>query len=57
MRGVAEQGDAGDVAPRFALEAFDLAHARPDPARTVDEVFALLEHGWAAACPQNPDPA
>ncbi|MCR8572565.1 TetR/AcrR family transcriptional regulator [Streptomyces sp. Isolate_219] len=31
---------------RFALEAPSLARASDDPARTVGDLFALLEHGW-----------
>ncbi|MCX4801980.1 TetR/AcrR family transcriptional regulator [Streptomyces sp. NBC_01214] len=32
---------------RFALEAPGLARASEDPARTMRDVFALLENGWA----------
>lgn len=33
---------------RFALEARDVIFERPDRERAADEVFGLLEHGWAA---------
>ncbi|MEU0877615.1 helix-turn-helix domain-containing protein [Lentzea sp. NPDC005914] len=33
---------------RFALEARDVIFDRPDRERAADEVFGLLEHGWAA---------
>ncbi|MFJ9413839.1 TetR/AcrR family transcriptional regulator [Streptomyces sp. NPDC101227] len=32
---------------RFAMEAPGIARASADPARTLRELFALLEHGWA----------
>ncbi|MFI1740557.1 TetR/AcrR family transcriptional regulator [Streptomyces sioyaensis] len=32
---------------RFALEAPSIASASDDPARTMRELFTLLEHGWA----------
>ncbi|MFI9048108.1 TetR/AcrR family transcriptional regulator [Streptomyces sp. NPDC053427] len=32
---------------RFTLEAPGLARASEDPARTMRDLFALLEHGWA----------
>ncbi|MER0477531.1 helix-turn-helix domain-containing protein [Streptomyces sp. Edi2] len=32
---------------RFALEAPGIARASEDPARTLRDLFALLEHGWA----------
>ncbi|MFE1554376.1 TetR/AcrR family transcriptional regulator [Streptomyces sp. NPDC058734] len=33
---------------RFALEAPGIARAAEDPARTMRDLFTLLEHGWAA---------
>ncbi|MFS8104651.1 TetR/AcrR family transcriptional regulator [Lentzea alba] len=33
---------------RFALEARDVIFGREDRERVADEVFGLLEHGWAA---------
>jgi AcrR family transcriptional regulator len=36
---------------RFALEARELASRYPDPDRTLGEVFALLEDGWAGREP------
>ncbi|MGW1890599.1 TetR/AcrR family transcriptional regulator [Streptomyces sp. NPDC002004] len=32
---------------RFALEAPSIARASEDPSRTMRDLFALLEHGWA----------
>jgi AcrR family transcriptional regulator len=32
---------------RFALEAVELAHRKPDPTKAVDAIFTLLEQGWA----------
>ncbi|MFI9235402.1 TetR/AcrR family transcriptional regulator [Streptomyces sp. NPDC053079] len=32
---------------RFALEAPSIARASDDPARTMRDLFTLLEHGWA----------
>jgi AcrR family transcriptional regulator len=31
---------------RFALEAIDVAARSPDPSRTLDAAFDILEHGW-----------
>ncbi|MFD4671789.1 TetR/AcrR family transcriptional regulator [Lentzea sp. NPDC058450] len=33
---------------RFALDARDVIFGRPDREQAADEVFGLLEHGWAA---------
>ncbi|MFE6847275.1 TetR/AcrR family transcriptional regulator [Streptomyces sp. NPDC057686] len=33
---------------RFTLEAPSIARASEDPARTMRDLFTLLEHGWAA---------
>ncbi|WP_328959949.1 helix-turn-helix domain-containing protein [Streptomyces virginiae] len=33
---------------RFTLESASIARASEDPARTMRELFTLLEHGWAA---------
>lgn len=58
-RAIAEEVGApeGDVTcaalARFALEARDLVGRNPDPMRAAGEVFALLEHGWAAAHPDG----
>ncbi|MFI1801878.1 TetR/AcrR family transcriptional regulator [Streptomyces sp. NPDC020379] len=38
---------------RFALEARGLILQHPEPRRAADEIFALLEHGWAAAHPDR----
>ncbi|WP_328323163.1 MULTISPECIES: TetR/AcrR family transcriptional regulator [unclassified Streptomyces] len=38
---------------RFALEARSLILRHTEPHRAADEVFALLEHGWAASHPGN----
>ncbi|WP_330342307.1 TetR/AcrR family transcriptional regulator [Streptomyces sp. NBC_00557] len=38
---------------RFALEARSLILQHAEPRRAADEVFALLEHGWAASHPSN----
>ncbi|GAA1961030.1 TetR/AcrR family transcriptional regulator [Kitasatospora viridis] len=44
--------DVGCVAlARFALEARGLVQRHADPRRAADEVFGLLEHGWAASHP------
>ncbi|MFI2073715.1 TetR/AcrR family transcriptional regulator [Streptomyces triculaminicus] len=44
---------AGDPAvtglARFALEAPSIARASEDPARTMRDLFTLLEHGWATS--------
>ncbi|WP_433656816.1 TetR/AcrR family transcriptional regulator [Nocardia sp. CA-128927] len=34
---------------RFALDASDLIERHPDPRRAADEIFAILEKGWAAS--------
>ncbi|MFF3402462.1 TetR/AcrR family transcriptional regulator [Streptomyces sp. NPDC002659] len=50
----APEGDVTCAAlARFALEARDLVGHNPDPTRAAGEVFALLEHGWAAAHPDG----
>ncbi|MGA5821776.1 TetR/AcrR family transcriptional regulator [Kitasatospora sp. NPDC094028] len=50
----APEGDVGCAAlARFALEARGLILRHPEPRRAADEVFALLERGWAAAHPGN----
>jgi hypothetical protein len=36
---------------RFALESRSLVLRHPDPHRAADEIFALLERGWAASHP------
>ncbi|MFI8385670.1 TetR/AcrR family transcriptional regulator [Streptomyces sp. NPDC085540] len=46
--GLAPEDPAVTGLARFALEAPGLARASEDPARTVRDVFALLENGWAA---------
>ncbi|TCO45359.1 TetR/AcrR family transcriptional regulator [Actinocrispum wychmicini] len=33
---------------RFALDAGDVLHGRPDPERDVDAIFALLTEGWTS---------
>lgn len=38
---------------RFALEARGLILRHSEPRRAADEVFALLEHGWAASHPDS----
>ncbi|MBY8883966.1 TetR/AcrR family transcriptional regulator [Streptomyces sp. PTM05] len=38
---------------RFALEARSLVLRHPEPHRAADQVFALLEHGWAASHPSD----
>ncbi|WP_406265147.1 hypothetical protein OHT93_06770 [Streptomyces sp. NBC_00191] len=59
VRAIAQEVGApeGDVTcaslARFALEARDLVGRHPDPRRAAGEVFALLEHGWAAAHPDG----
>ncbi|MFD7913087.1 TetR/AcrR family transcriptional regulator [Streptomyces sp. NPDC059752] len=45
--GLAPEDPAVTGLARFALEAPSLARASEDPARTMRDVFALLEHGWA----------
>ncbi|WP_406738680.1 TetR/AcrR family transcriptional regulator [Streptomyces sp. NBC_00853] len=45
--GLAPEDPAVTGLARFALEAPGLARASEDPARTMRDVFALLEHGWA----------
>ncbi|MEU9010164.1 helix-turn-helix domain-containing protein [Streptomyces sp. NPDC048479] len=58
-RAIAEEVGAPEVdvtsaaLARFALEARGLIQRHPDPRRAADEVFALLEHGWATAHPGN----
>jgi AcrR family transcriptional regulator len=47
--GVAEDDVTCAALARFALEARDLTHHHADRRRAAEEVFALLEHGWAAA--------
>ncbi|KOT55556.1 TetR family transcriptional regulator [Streptomyces rimosus subsp. rimosus] len=37
----------------FALESRELVHGHADPARAAEEVFALLERGWAAVQPKG----
>ncbi|WP_434452113.1 hypothetical protein [Lentzea sp. E54] len=45
----APDDDVRCAAPaRFALEARDVIFDRPGRERAADEVFGLLEHGWAA---------
>ncbi|MFI6154675.1 TetR/AcrR family transcriptional regulator [Kitasatospora sp. NPDC051170] len=38
---------------RFALESRGLILGHAEPRRAAEEVFALLEHGWAASPPGN----
>ncbi|MFD3468398.1 TetR/AcrR family transcriptional regulator [Streptomyces sp. NPDC058682] len=45
--GLAPEDPAVTGLARFALEAPGLARASEDPARTMRDVFALLENGWA----------
>lgn len=45
--GLAPEDPAVTGLARFALEAPSLVRASEDPARTMHEVFALLENGWA----------
>lgn len=58
-RAVAEEVGApeGDVTcaalARFALETRDLTQRSPDRRRATEEVFALLERGWARAHPDD----
>ncbi|MCZ1010855.1 TetR/AcrR family transcriptional regulator [Streptomyces lydicus] len=58
-RAIAEEAGApeGDVTcaalARFALETRGLVQRHPDPRRAAEEAFALLEHGWAAAHPED----
>ncbi|MFE3881754.1 TetR/AcrR family transcriptional regulator [Streptomyces lydicus] len=50
----APEGDATCAAlARFALETRGLVQRHPDPRRAAEEAFALLEHGWAAAHPED----
>ncbi|MEU9125217.1 helix-turn-helix domain-containing protein [Streptomyces sp. NPDC048506] len=57
-RAIAEEVGApeGDVTcaalARFAMEARRLIQHQPDRRRAAEEVFALLDHGWAAAHPR-----
>ncbi|WP_432000829.1 TetR/AcrR family transcriptional regulator [Streptomyces sioyaensis] len=46
--GLAPDAPAVAGLARFALEAPSLANAGEDPPRTMRELFALLEDGWAA---------
>lgn len=42
------KGDIGCVAlARFALQGIELVNRQPDPVRSVEVVFALLEQGWS----------
>ncbi|MGX1758379.1 TetR/AcrR family transcriptional regulator [Streptomyces lydicus] len=58
-RAIAEETGApeGDVTcaalARFALETRGLVQRHPDPRRAAEEAFALLEHGWVAAHPEE----
>ncbi len=45
--GLAPDSPAVTALARFTLEAPGIARAGEDPARTMREVFALLEDGWA----------
>lgn len=45
--GLAPDAPAVTGLARFALEAPGIARASEDPARTMRDLFALLEHGWA----------
>ncbi|KNB54007.1 TetR/AcrR family transcriptional regulator [Streptomyces caatingaensis] len=45
--GLAAEDPAVAGLARFALEAPGIARSGQDPARTLSELFALLEHGWA----------
>ncbi|WP_328390728.1 TetR/AcrR family transcriptional regulator [Streptomyces sp. NBC_00400] len=45
--GLAPHAPAVTGLARFALEAPGIARASEDPARTMRDLFALLEHGWA----------
>ncbi|MCZ1012373.1 helix-turn-helix domain containing protein [Streptomyces lydicus] len=44
--GLAPHAPAVTGLARFALEAPGIARASEDPARTLRDLFALLEHGW-----------
>ncbi|MBH1937536.1 TetR/AcrR family transcriptional regulator [Streptomyces sp. AV19] len=46
--GLAPDAPAVTGLARFALEAPGIARVSEDPARTMRDLFALLEHGWAA---------
>lgn len=46
--GLAPQDPAIAGLARFTLEAPSIARASEDPARTMRDLFTLLEHGWAA---------
>ncbi|MFI6768804.1 TetR/AcrR family transcriptional regulator [Streptomyces sp. NPDC050355] len=58
--GLAPDSPAIAALARFTLEAPGIARAGEDPARTMREVFALLEDGWAgtplARREERPDP-
>ncbi|MFG3055426.1 TetR/AcrR family transcriptional regulator [Kitasatospora sp. NPDC048239] len=46
--GLAPDAPAVTGLARFALEAPSIARTSDDPARTMRDLFTLLEHGWAA---------
>ncbi|WP_234371521.1 MULTISPECIES: hypothetical protein [unclassified Streptomyces] len=46
--GLAPDAPAIAGVARFALEAPSIASASDGPARTMRELFTLLEHGWGA---------
>ena len=51
--GVPEDDVSCAALARFALEARSLILRHSEPRRAADEVFALLEHGWAASHPEG----
>ncbi|MFJ6754729.1 MULTISPECIES: TetR/AcrR family transcriptional regulator [unclassified Streptomyces] len=46
--GLAQEAPAVAGLARFTLESASVARASEDPARTMRDLFTLLEHGWAA---------
>lgn len=46
--GLAREDPAVAGLARFTLESPSVARASEDPARTMHDLFTLLEHGWAA---------
>lgn len=49
--GLAEPSTACRAVARFAIDAFQLAREDADPEAVVDEVFRMIEAGWAVAGP------